>query len=246
MIIFPAIDLKDGVCVRLEKGEMDRATVFNNEPAAQAIKFATQGFKWIHVVDLNGAFEGKPVNIIPVKEIIRSAPIPVQLGGGIRDIATIERWLDAGVTRVILGTIALRNPAIVIEACNKFPGRIVVGVDGKGGKVAVEGWAETSEVSVIELARKFEDAGVAAILYTDVARDGMLQGVDLSGTESLAKSINIPVIASGGVAGIEDIKAIKAIEKAGVCGVVVGRALYDGRINIEEALKVSADGYQGR
>jgi len=240
MIIFPAIDLKDGVCVRLEKGEMNRATVFNNEPAEQAVKFQSQGFKWIHVVDLNGAFEGKPVNISPVKEIISSVKIPVQLGGGIRDISTIERWLDAGVTRVILGTIALRNPGIVMEACNKFPGKIVVGVDGKGGKVAVEGWAETSEVSVIELARKFEDAGVAAILYTDVARDGMLQGVDLSGTTSLAKAINIPVIASGGVAGIDDIKAIKAIEEAGVCGVVVGRALYDGRINIEEALKIAA------
>jgi phosphoribosylformimino-5-aminoimidazole carboxamide ribotide isomerase len=239
MIIFPAIDLKDGVCVRLEKGEMGRATVFNDNPASQGMKFESQGFKWIHVVDLNGAFEGKPVNILPVKEIINAVNIPVQLGGGIRDIATIENWLDAGVTRVILGTIALRQPNIAIEACRKFPGKIVVGVDGKGGKVAVEGWAETSEVSVIDLARKFEDAGVSSILYTDVARDGMLQGVDLSGTIALAEAINIPVIASGGVAGIEDIKAIKEVESSGICGVVVGRALYDGRINIEEALKVS-------
>ena len=236
MIIFPAIDLKDGNCVRLEKGEMNRATVFNDDPAAQALKFENQGFKWIHIVDLNGAFEGKPVNIGPVKEIIKAVKIPLQLGGGIRDIATIENWLDAGVTRVILGTIALREPGIVMEACRKFPGKIVVGVDGKGGMVAVEGWAETSTVSVIDLAKKFEDAGVSAILYTDVARDGMLQGVDLSGTKTLAESINIPVIASGGVAGIEDIKAIKAIEGSGVCGVIVGRALYDCRINIEEAL----------
>jgi phosphoribosylformimino-5-aminoimidazole carboxamide ribotide isomerase len=239
MIIFPAIDLKDGNCVRLEKGEMNRATIFNNNPADQGMKFEKQGFKWIHIVDLNGAFEGKPVNINPVKEIIKSVKIPLQLGGGIRDIATIENWLDAGVSRVILGTIALRNPEIVKQACKNFPGQIVVGVDGKGGQVAVEGWAETSEVSVVELAKKFEDAGVSAILYTDVARDGMLQGVDLSGTKLLAESVNIPVIASGGVAGIEDIKAVKDIESSGVCGVVVGRALYDGRIDIEEALKIA-------
>lgn len=239
MIIFPAIDLKDGNCVRLQKGEMDSATIFNDNPAAQGLKFEQQGFKWIHIVDLNGAFEGKPVNIEPVKEIISSVRIPLQLGGGIRDIATIERWLDAGVNRVILGTIALRNPRIVIEACNKFPDQIVVGVDGKGGKVAVEGWAETSEVSVIDLAKKFEDSGVAAILYTDVTRDGMLQGADLSGTKTLAQSINIPVIASGGVGNIEDIKAVKAIKQFGVCGVVVGRALYDGRVNAEEALAIA-------
>lgn len=239
MIIFPAIDLKDGNCVRLQKGEMDSATIFNDNPAEQGMKFERQGFKWIHIVDLNGAFEGKPVNIGPVKEIISAVNIPLQLGGGIRDIATIERWLDAGVSRVILGTIALRNPGIVIEACNKFPGQIVVGVDGKGGKVAVEGWAETSEVSVIELAKKFENAGVSAILYTDVARDGMLQGTDLSGTKALAQSINIPVIASGGVGNIEDIKAVKAIEEFGVCGVVVGRAIYDGRVNAEDALAIA-------
>lgn len=241
MIIFPAIDLKDGNCVRLEKGEMNRATVFNDDPAAQAMKFESHGFKWIHIVDLNGAFEGKPVNIGPVKEILSAVKVPLQLGGGIRDISTIEHWLDAGVTRVILGTAALRNPGIVIEACNEFPGKIVVGVDGKGGKVAVEGWAETSEVSVIDLAKKFEDAGVAAILYTDVARDGMLGGVDLSGTKILAQSVNIPVIASGGVAGMEDIKAVKALEEYGVCGVVAGRAIYDGRIDIEQALKIAAE-----
>lgn len=239
MIIFPAIDLKDGNCVRLEKGEMDRATIFNESPAAQGQKFEKQGFKWIHIVDLNGAFAGKPVNIEPVREIIKSVNIPVQLGGGIRDLATIEQWLLAGVSRVILGTIALRNPELVKEACSLYPDQIVVGVDGKGGKIAVEGWAETSEVSVIELAKQFEDAGVAAILYTDVARDGMLGGVDLSGTKILAESVNIPVIASGGVAGIEDIKAIKALESTGICGVVVGRALYDGRINIEEALELA-------
>ncbi len=239
MIIFPAIDLKDGNCVRLEKGEMDRATIFNESPAAQGQKFEKQGFKWIHIVDLNGAFAGKPVNIEPVREIIKSVNIPVQLGGGIRDLATIEQWLLAGVSRVILGTIALRNPELVKEACSLYPDQIVVGVDGKGGKIAVEGWAETSEVSVIELAKQFEDAGVAAILYTDVARDGMLGGVDLSGTKILAESVNIPVIASGGVAGIEDIKAIKALENTGICGVVVGRALYDGRINIEEALELA-------
>jgi phosphoribosylformimino-5-aminoimidazole carboxamide ribotide isomerase len=242
MIIFPAIDLKDGVCVRLERGAMQSATIFNDNPASQAMEFEKQGFKWIHVVDLNGAFAGRPVNIDSVQEIISSVNIPVQLGGGIRDIATIEQWLSAGVARVILGTVALRNPEIVIEACNKFPGRILVGVDGKGSKVAVEGWAETSTVSVIELAKKFEDAGVTAILYTDVARDGMLQGVDLSGTAALAEAINIPVIASGGVAGIEDIKAIKEIAASGVCGVVVGRALYDGRIDIEEALKLVGNG----
>ncbi len=239
MIIFPAIDLKDGNCVRLQKGEMDRVTVFNDNPAQQALKFQQQGFKWLHVVDLNGAFAGRPVNIGPVQEIIKSVTIPLQLGGGIRDIATIEHWLEAGVTRVILGTIALRNPGIVIEACKKFPGKILVGVDGKGGKVAVEGWAETSDISVITLAQKFADIGVAAVLYTDVERDGMLQGIDLSGTKLLAASVNIPIIASGGVAGIADIKAVKAIADKGVCGVVVGRALYDGKINIAEALKIA-------
>lgn len=241
MIIFPAIDLKDGMCVRLEKGEMNRATVFNDNPAAQAQKFAHQGFKWIHIVDLNGAFAGKPVNISQVQEIVKSVSIPVQLGGGIRDLATIESWLVAGVKRVILGTIALRNPQLVKEACNIYPGQIVVGIDGKGGQVAVEGWAETSEVTVIELAKKFEDVGVSAILYTDINRDGLLGGVDLEGTKKLAESINIPVIASGGVAGIEDINAIKKIETSGVCGVVVGRALYDGRIDIDDALRIAGD-----
>lgn len=241
MIIFPAIDLKDGVCVRLEKGLMERATIFNNDPAAQARKFARQGFKWVHVVDLNGAFEGKPVNIEKVREIVKSVSIPVQLGGGIRDLKTIESWLSAGVARVILGTAALRNPELVKEACRIYPDQIVVGVDGKGGMVAVEGWAETSEMSVIELAKKFEDSGVAAILYTDVARDGMLGGVDLSGTKTLAESVKIPVIASGGVSGMDDIKAVKALEKSGICGVVVGRAIYDGRIDIDEALKIAAE-----
>lgn len=240
MIIFPAIDLKDGKCVRLEKGLMESATVFNDNPVLQARKFARQSFKWLHIVDLNGAFEGKPVNIDPVREIVKSVSIPVQLGGGIRDLATIENWLSAGVGRVILGTVALRNPQLVKEACQKYPGQIVVGVDGKDEKVAVEGWAETSEVSIIELAKKFEDSGVAAILYTDIGRDGMMQGLNISATKKLAESINIPVIASGGVANIEDIKAVKSIESSGICGVVVGRALYNGTIDVEEALRVAA------
>jgi phosphoribosylformimino-5-aminoimidazole carboxamide ribotide isomerase len=239
MIIFPAIDLKDGKCVRLEKGCMHSATIFSDSPATQAATFEKQGFKWIHIVDLNGAFAGSPVNVESVKQIIASVNIPLQLGGGIRDISTIEHWLEAGVSRVILGTIALRKPSVVIEACKRFQGKIVVGVDGKSGKVAVEGWSETSTVGVIEMAKRFEDVGVSSILYTDVARDGMLQGVDLSGSKLLAESINIPVIASGGVSGIEDIKAIKAIENSGVCGVVVGRALYDGRINIKDAIAVA-------
>ncbi len=234
MIIFPAIDLKDGKCVRLKKGEMDSATVFNENPANQARKFARQGFKWIHIVDLNGAFAGKPVNVEPVKEIVNSVSIPVQLGGGIREIKTIEHWLSIGVARVILGTIALKNPDLVKEACKIFEGQILVGIDGKGGKVAVEGWAQTSEVSVIELAKKFEDAGVSGIIYTDVNRDGLLGGIDIEGTRNLAESINIPVIASGGVAGIEDIKAVKSLEKYGVSGVIVGRALYDGKVTAEE------------
>lgn len=239
MIIFPAIDLKDGACVRLQKGDMDKATVFSKDPAAQGMTFQQQGFEWIHIVDLNGAFEGKPVNIEAVKSILASVSIPLQLGGGIRDLKTISQWLEAGVSRVILGTIALRDPELVKEACKLYPSKIAVGIDGRNGKVAVEGWAETSEIGVIELAKKFEDAGVSAIIYTDIERDGILQGPDIEGTKLLAESINTPVIASGGVASAEDIQKLKTIESAGVMGVIVGRAFYDGRITPEDALNAA-------
>lgn len=241
MIIFPAIDIKDGKCVRLIKGEMDQATIFNDSPKGQAAIFQSQGFKWIHIVDLNGAFEGKPVNRDAVEAIIESVEIPVQLGGGIRDLATIEYWLSIGIERVILGTVALRNPDFVQEACRRYPGKIVVGIDGRHGMVAVEGWAKTSEVSVIELAKKFEDAGVTAIVYTDIERDGILTGPDLKGTQTLAEATTIPIIASGGVSSNEDIEAVKALESYGVAGVITGRALYDGRIDIEQALKVAGE-----
>lgn len=239
MIIFPAIDIKDGQCVRLIKGEMNQATVFNDSPENQASTFQQQGFEWIHIVDLNGAFEGKPVNRDAVKKIITAVDIPVQLGGGIRDLQTISNWLEAGVARVILGTVALKNPDFVIEACKRFPNKIVVGIDGRHGMVAVEGWAKTSEVSVINLAKKFEDVGVAAIVYTDIERDGILTGPDIKGTKTLADAINIPVIASGGVASNSDIAEVKLLESSGVEGVITGRALYDGRIEIEEALKIA-------
>jgi phosphoribosylformimino-5-aminoimidazole carboxamide ribotide isomerase len=242
MIIFPAIDLKNGQCVRLQKGEMDKVTVFNESPSNQASAFFKQGFNWLHIVDLNGAFDGKPVNIDAVKSILKEldGKMSVQLGGGIRDIATIEKWLDAGVTRVILGTIALKNPDLVKEACKKFPNKIVVGIDGKSGMVAVEGWAETSDISVIDLAKKFEDAGVAAIIYTDINRDGLMTGPDLSGTKTLAESVNIPVIASGGMSCTDDIQAVKDIEDSGVSGVIVGRAIYEGKIDIPKALQIAA------
>jgi phosphoribosylformimino-5-aminoimidazole carboxamide ribotide isomerase len=241
MIIFPAIDLKDGKCVRLKKGEMEQATVFNESPAAQAKQFLNQGFKWLHIVDLNGAFEGKPVNIEAVKSILKEVggAMQIQLGGGIRDLVTIKNWLDAGITRVILGTVALRNPQLVKDACKQFPGKIVVGIDGKGGKVAVEGWAETSDMPVTELAQKFENAGVSAIIYTDINRDGLMGGADVSGTAALAEAINIPVIASGGISSNADIEAIKTIENKGVCGVIVGRAIYEGKIDVEKVLKIS-------
>jgi phosphoribosylformimino-5-aminoimidazole carboxamide ribotide isomerase len=243
MIIFPAIDLKDGVCVRLKKGEMDQATVFNNSPSEQASLFAKQGFSWLHIVDLNGAFEGQPVNIDAVKSIIAAVgdKMSIQLGGGIRDLATIKSWLEAGVTRVILGTIALRDPELVKTACRQYPGKIVVGIDGKGGKVAVEGWAETSDITVTELAKKFENAGVAAIIYTDINRDGLMTGPDIIGTAELAKAVSIPVIASGGMSSDADISAVKQVESDGVVGVIVGRAIYEGKINIEEALKIASN-----
>lgn len=238
MIIFPAIDLKDGNCVRLQQGEMDRATVFSNDPGSQAKQFQEQGFSWIHIVDLNGAFEGRPVNEDAVKSIVSSVSIPCQLGGGIRDLQTIEQWLEIGIERVILGTVALRNPALVKEACQKFPGHVAVGIDAKGGKVAVEGWAETSEITVEELALQFEDAGVSAIIYTDISRDGILTGPDVDGTKTLAENINTPVIASGGVSCIDDIKQLQTVASAGIMGVIVGRALYDGKVTPEELVNI--------
>ena len=243
MILFPAIDLKDGQCVRLVKGDMAQATVFNTDPADQARRFAEAGAEWLHLVDLNGAFAGRPVNADAVAAILRQVKIPVQLGGGIRDLARIEDWLIRGVARVILGTVALKNPALVAEACRKFPDRIVVGIDAKGGKVAVEGWAETSDVTALELARKFEDVGVAAIVYTDIDRDGLLQGVNVRSTAELARAISIPVIASGGVSSLADIDALVKIAPAtragggGIEGVISGRAIYDGRLDLAAALR---------
>ena len=236
MILYPAIDLKDGACVRLLRGAMDKATVFNTDPASQAKQFADAGCDWIHVVDLNGAFAGRPVNGDAVASILRAVSVPVQLGGGIRDHATIELWLDQGVARVILGTVALRDPELVRQACRRHPGRIAVGIDARDGKVAVEGWAETSEMTALDLALKFEDAGVAAIIYTDIDRDGALQGPNVAATAALARRLTTPVIASGGVASLDDLRALKAEAAAGIQGVISGRALYDGRIELGAAL----------
>jgi phosphoribosylformimino-5-aminoimidazole carboxamide ribotide isomerase len=238
LILFPAIDLKDGQCVRLRLGEMDQATVFNDDPAAQAATFEAQGFEYLHIVDLNGAFAGKPVNGAAVEAILKAVGMPVQLGGGIRDLATIEAWLAKGIRRVILGTVAVRDPALVKAACKAFPGRVAVGIDAKGGKVAVQGWAETSELTAIALAQRFEDAGVAAIIYTDIDRDGILKGLNLESTRELAQSTSIPVIASGGLASIDDIHALVRPENRMLEGAISGRALYDGRIDPKEALAV--------
>ncbi len=240
MILFPAIDLKDGKCVRLKLGEMSQATVFNDDPADQALTFESQGFEYLHIVDLNGAFAGKPVNAAPVEAILRTVKMPVQLGGGIRDLATIEAWLAKGIRRVILGTIAVRDPGLVREACRKFPDRVAVGIDAKGGKVAVEGWAETSELTAIDLARRFEDAGVAAIIYTDIDRDGVLKGLNLPSTAELARATKIPVIASGGLASLADVEALLKPEYAMLEGAITGRALYDGRIDPAKALALLA------
>jgi phosphoribosylformimino-5-aminoimidazole carboxamide ribotide isomerase len=240
MILFPAIDLKDGKCVRLKLGEMSQATVFNDDPAAQAALFEAQGFRYLHVVDLNGAFEGRPVNASAVEAILRRISMPVQLGGGIRDLATIETWLARGITRVILGTIAVRDPELVRQACRAFPGRIAVGIDAKGGRVAVEGWAETTELSAIELAKQFEDAGVAAIIYTDIERDGVLKGLNLPATAELARATAIPVIASGGLASLDDVRALLEPQYRMLEGAITGRALYDGRINAQAALDLLA------
>ena len=231
MILFPAIDLKNGQCVRLEQGDMARATVFNLDPAAQARSFATQGFEYLHVVDLDGAFAGKPVNADAVERMLKTVTMPVQLGGGIRDLKTVEAWLGKGITRVIIGTAAVRDPAFVKQAAKTFPGRVAVGLDARDGKVAVEGWAETSEVTALEIAQRFEDAGVAAIIFTDIARDGLLKGLNLDATIALADSISIPVIASGGLASIEDVKAILRPRAKKLAGAIAGRALYDGRLD---------------
>ncbi|MDH6231326.1 phosphoribosylformimino-5-aminoimidazole carboxamide ribotide isomerase [Mesorhizobium soli] len=238
MILFPAIDLKDGQCVRLKLGDMEQATVYNTDPAAQARAFEEQGFEWLHVVDLNGAFAGESVNGAAVEAILKATKNPVQLGGGIRTLAHIESWLEKGLARVILGTVAVRDPELVKEACRLFPGKVAVGIDAKGGKVAVEGWAEASSLSVIELAKKFEGAGVAAIIYTDIDRDGVLAGINWNSTIDLAEAVSIPVIASGGLASIADIVRMTMPDAQKLEGAISGRALYDGRIDPAEALAI--------
>ncbi|TMJ34147.1 MAG: 1-(5-phosphoribosyl)-5-[(5-phosphoribosylamino)methylideneamino]imidazole-4-carboxamide isomerase [Alphaproteobacteria bacterium] len=241
MILFPAIDLKGGQCVRLKLGDMAEATVFNDDPAAQARAFEAQGFRWLHLVDLDGAFAGRPVNAGAIEAILAAVTIPVQLGGGIRDLAMIETWLARGIRRVILGTVALRDPDLVKDACRRHPGRIAVGIDAKGGKVAVEGWAETSELTSIDLARRFADAGVAAIIFTDVDRDGVLKGLNIEATLALAGAVNIPVIASGGLASLADIRRLLEPDCTMLEGAISGRALYDGRLDAAEALKLIAE-----
>ncbi|MBT3550508.1 MAG: 1-(5-phosphoribosyl)-5-[(5-phosphoribosylamino)methylideneamino]imidazole-4-carboxamide isomerase [Rhodospirillaceae bacterium] len=231
MIFYPAIDLKDGQCVRLLRGEMDQATVFADDPAGQARKFADAGCTWLHVVDLNGAFAGAPVNALAVEAILANVDIPIQLGGGIRDMETVALWLEKGVARVILGTAALKNPGLVIAACEQYPGRVAVGIDARDGRVATEGWAETSDMEAGQLALKFEDAGVAAIIYTDIERDGAMQGPNIDATLALARAINTPVIASGGVASMDDLAALKQAGGDILDGVISGRAVYDGRID---------------
>ena len=238
MILFPAIDLKEGLAVRLQQGDMARATVFNRDPAAQASAFESQGFEYLHIVDLDGAFAGKPMNAAAVERILGAVKIPLQLGGGIRDRATIDGWLAKGVARVIIGTAAVRDPALVKDAARGHPGRVAVGLDARDGKVAVEGWAATSELSALDIARRFEDAGVAAIIYTDVARDGMLKGLNLDATVALADAVSIPVIASGGLASIADIRALLEPRAQKLEGAIAGRALYDGRLDAAEALAV--------
>jgi phosphoribosylformimino-5-aminoimidazole carboxamide ribotide isomerase len=240
MILFPAIDLKDGQCVRLRQGEMAQAMVFNADPAAQARAFEEQGFEWLHVVDLNGAFAGKPVNAQAVEAILAKVHIPVQLGGGVRDLDTIVAWLDKGIDRVILGTAAVRDPHLVREAARDFPGCIAVGIDARDGKVAIEGWAETSEMTALDLARRFEDEGVSAIIHTDIARDGMMEGLNLDATAELARAVTIPVIASGGLAGLEDVRRLLQPRYAMLEGAITGRALYDGRLDSREALALIA------
>lgn len=237
MIIFPAIDLKNGQCVRLFKGDMNQVTVFNDSPAAQALEFQNQGFKYLHLVDLDGAIAGDSANVAAIKSILAAIKIPLQLGGGIRSLAAIEKWLELGVSRVILGTIAAKNPEIVKEACKKFPNKIVVGIDAKNGFVATEGWVETSQTTSLELAKKFEDCGVAAIIYTDISRDGTLTGFDVEGTKNLAQNLTIPIIASGGMSSIADVEKVAQLEDFGVNGVIIGRALYEKKISLIDLQK---------
>ncbi len=241
MILYPAIDLKDGACVRLLRGDMEAATVFGTDPAAQARAFEAAGCRWLHLVDLNGAFAGAPVNGAAVEAILAAVKAPVQLGGGIRDRATIEAWLEKGVRRVILGTAALRDPDLVREAAAAHPGRVAVGIDARDGRVAVEGWAETSDVTALDLARRFEDAGVAAIIHTDIERDGAMQGPNVAATAALARAVSIPVIASGGVSSMDDLRAIKA-SGAPLDGAISGRALYEGKLDLAEAVAFMEDG----
>ena len=238
MILFPAIDLKDGSCVRLEQGDMARSKVFNRDPAAQAQAFEAQGFEYLHVIDLDGAFTGKPVNVAAVESIIEATTIPLQLGGGIRDLDTIEAWLDSGVTRVIIGTAAVRDPALVGKAAALYPARIAVALDARDGKVAVEGWAQSSELTVFDTAKRFADVGVAALIHTDISRDGLLTGLNLDATMALAEKVDIPVIASGGLASIEDVKALLQPRAKKLAGAIAGRALYDGRLDSAEALQL--------
>jgi phosphoribosylformimino-5-aminoimidazole carboxamide ribotide isomerase len=238
VILFPAIDLKNGEAVRLEQGDMARATIFHRDPAEQARAFAAQGFDYLHIVDLDGAFAGRPVNAAAVERILATVRLPVQLGGGIRDHATIEGWLAKGITRVIIGTAAVRVPTLVKDAAKKFPGRIAVGLDARDGKVAVEGWAATSELSALDIAKRFEDAGVAAIIYTDIARDGMLKGLNIDATVALADAVAIPVIASGGLASIDDVRALLELRAKKLAGAIIGRALYDGRLDAAAALQL--------
>jgi phosphoribosylformimino-5-aminoimidazole carboxamide ribotide isomerase len=241
VILFPAIDLKDGKCVRLKLGDMAQATVYNDSPAAQAKAFEDQGFEWLHVVDLNGAFEGQSVNGAAVEAILAATTNPIQLGGGIRTLHHIETWLGKGLARVILGTVAVRNPDLVKDACKQFPGKIAVGIDAKGGKVAVEGWAESSSLGVVELAKQFEGAGVAAIVYTDIDRDGILAGINWASTIELANAVSTPVIASGGLASMDDVKRMMQPDAQKLAGAITGRALYDGRLDAKAALKLVSE-----
>ncbi|NNU81460.1 1-(5-phosphoribosyl)-5-[(5-phosphoribosylamino)methylideneamino]imidazole-4-carboxamide isomerase [Halovulum dunhuangense] len=239
MILYPAIDLKDGKCVRLYKGDMAQATVFGDDPAAQAAKFAAAGCRWLHLVDLDGAFAGKPQNAAAVESILARVSIPAQLGGGIRDMATIEGWLAKGLARVILGTVAVRDPDLVKQAARTFPGKVAVGIDARDGMVAVEGWAETTDISALDLARRFEDAGVAAIIYTDIDRDGAMQGPNVAATAALANAVSIPVIASGGVSSLDDLRALKD-SGAPLDGAISGRAIYEGALDLGQALALLA------
>ena len=238
MILYPAIDLKDGQAVRLVHGDMEQSTVFNDDPAAQAMSFVNAGCEWLHLVDLNGAFAGTPVNAAPVEAILKTCKVPTQLGGGIRDMATIEAWLDKGLTRVILGTVSVGNPDLVREAARAFPNQVAVGIDARNGRVATKGWAEETDVMVTDLAKSFEDAGVTAIIYTDIMRDGAMGGPNIEATADLARAVSIPVIASGGVSSLADLNALKATEV--ISGAISGRALYDGAIDLSEALKALA------